>query len=110
MIVPAYGLTDSGRVWYWTMFEARAKRCRFVRLTLGPSTHLHTNGEIIRSLVVQIDDNLDAEPFNAGSSFKVTFCGQPHICSSKMDLILTETSLFRDSTGKLAIKAMGKFD
>lgn len=40
LLVPAYGLTDSGRLWYLTLCEALTKRFGFLHSKLDPSMYL----------------------------------------------------------------------
>lgn len=109
LLVPAYGLTDSGRLWYLTSYEALTTRYGFKALRLDPSLYLRTSENGTLLLVVQVDDYLYAGSPQLASDFEKFLHDQFQIGSMEhTSFTIMGAHLTQDDSGKITINAKEK--
>lgn len=111
LLVPAYGLTDSGRLWYLTSYEALTTHYGFEQSKLDPSLYLRTSGSSTLILVVQVDDYLYAGSPELASNFEEFLHQQFQIGSMEGNsFTIMGARLEQTQTGRITIDASEKLD
>lgn len=109
LAVPAYGLKDSGRLWFLTAYEALTCRFGLKKSKLDASLYFRAvDGEMLL-LVVQVDDFLYAGTPALSSSFETFLKGQFSIGSLESDEFdIMGAHLKQSPSGTVTIDASNK--
>lgn len=111
LLVPAYGLTDSGRLWYLTSYEVLTKQFGFQQSKLDPSMYLRNMKDSMLLLVVQVDDYLYAGPKELTSKFEEFLHKQFLIGSTECGTFsIMGIRFVQEETGKITLNAKEKLD
>lgn len=104
LLVSAYGLTDSGRLWYMTSHEALTKRFGFAQSTLDSSMYVREDKSERVILVVQVDDYLYAGSSVRASELVQFLQNQFHIGSTvSRSFNIIGARLVQDQSAKITI-------
>lgn len=111
LLVPAYRIIDSERLWYITSHEALTRRFEFAKLTLASSTYMREGGSKRLILVVQDDNYLYARSTRLASKFEQFSQNQFHIGSTgSKSFSMMSPHLVQLTTAKIIIDGKNKLN
>lgn len=111
LLKPAYGLTESGRLWYLTSYQALTADFGFTRSRYDPSLYYKKQDKEMLILVVQVDDYLYAGTPALSSEFESFLQKQFHVGTlESRSFDIMGARLQQHPSGHVTLNAKEKLD